>query len=146
MQLLHYPNPSKPYVAMMDASGLLAAGILMQDQSQGLRPLALMSRALKLINQCCSDYERELADMAHCFIQWRHYLEGCLGGVIVMTGHKPLILRMDQQVLWQSQTRWRRLGLFQSIQPQIVYQPSKANIVADVLSTSKPQTQDKAKD
>ena len=36
------------------------------------------------------------------------------------------------------QSRWVRLGLFQSINPKFRYQPSKANIVADALSRSRP--------
>ena len=82
-----------------------------------------MSRALKPTGQWYSAYERELAAIAYCFIQWRHSLEGCPGGVTVMTDHKPLTLLMDQQVLSRSQTRWIWLGLFQSIQPKITYQP-----------------------
>ena len=35
------------------------------------------------------------------------------------------------------QTRWIRLGFFQSIQPTIRYQPKKANILADALSKSR---------
>ena len=54
-----------------------------------------------------------------------------------MTDHQPLTLIMQQATLSQAQTRWVRLGFFQSIQPAIVYQPGKANILADALSRSK---------
>ena len=43
---------------------------------------------------------------------------------------------MDQQVLTRGQTRWLRLGLFQSIHPTIKYQPGKANVIANALSRS----------
>ena len=43
---------------------------------------------------------------------------------------------MDQHVLTRVQTKWLRLGLFQSIRPTIKYQPRKANVVADALSQS----------
>ena len=63
-------------------------------------------------------------------------MEGCLGGVTVVTDHQPLVYLMDQQVLTRVQTRWLRLGLFQSIRPTIKYQPGKGNVVADALSQS----------
>ena len=44
---------------------------------------------------------------------------------------------MDQQVLTRAQTRWVKLGLFQSISPNIQYNPGKANILADALSRSR---------
>ena len=96
-----------------------------------------MSRVLKPTEQSYSAYEWELAAIAYCFIQWRHYLEGYLGGVIIVTEHQPLTLLMQQQVLSRVQTRWIRLGFFQSIQPTIRYQPGKANILADALSRSR---------
>ena len=54
-----------------------------------------------------------------------------------MTDHQPLTLIMQQATLSRAQTRWVRLGFFQSIQPTIVYQPGKANILEDALSRSK---------
>ena len=54
----------------------------------------------------------------------------------MVTDHQPLVRLMEQQVLSRTQTRWIRLGLFQSICPTIKYQLGKANIVADALSRS----------
>ena len=96
-----------------------------------------MSKALKPSERRYSAYEHELAAVAYCFLQWRHYLEGCLGGVNVVIDHQPLTLLMQQATLSRVQSRWIRLGFFQSIQPSITYQPRKANILADALSRNK---------
>ena len=118
--------------------GTAAGGVFMQDQGAGPRPIAFMSRALKPTEQRYLVYERELAAIAYCFIQWRHYLEGCPGGVTVITDHQPLTHLMEQQVLSRLQSQWLQHGLFQSIQTKMVYQQGKANIVADALSRSWP--------
>ena len=65
-------------------------------------------------------------------------MEGCPNGVTVITDHQPLTHVMEQQVLSWTQSRWVRLGLFQSINPKVRYQRGKANIVADALSRSRP--------
>ena len=67
-------------------------------------------------------------------------MEGCLESVIVITDHQPLVRLMDQPVLIRVQTRWLRLGLFQSIRSTIKYQPRTANVVADALSRSQRTT------
>ena len=93
--ILWYPDPKLSYTMVMDASGAIAGGVLMQDQGEGLQPLAFMSKALKPSERRYSVYERVLASVAFCFLQWRHYLEGCVGGVTVMIDHQPLTLIMQ---------------------------------------------------
>ena len=144
--VLLFPDPKLPYTVVTDASGTAAGGVLMQDQGDGLQPLAFLRRRLKPTEQRYSAYERELAAVAYCLQSWRHYLEGCPGGVTVVTDHQPLVRIMDQQVLTRVQTRWLRLGLFQSIRPTIKYQPGKANVVADALSRSQRKLEEDSTD
>ena len=134
--ILIFPDPKLEYTIFTDASGTGAGGALLQDQGEGLRPIAFLSRRLKPTEQKYSAYERELAAMAYCLQSWRHYVEGCPGGVVILTDHQTLNRIMDQPVLTRVQNRWMRLGLFQSIHPVIKYHPGKANIIADALSRS----------
>ena len=67
---LLYPDPKLPYVVVTDASGTVVGGVLMQDQGGGLRPLAFMSRVLKLTETWYSAYEQELAAVAYSFQMW----------------------------------------------------------------------------
>ena len=66
--LLVFPNPKLPYTVVTDASVDSAGGVLMQDQGDGLRPVAFMIRALKPTEQRYSAYEREMAAVAYCCI------------------------------------------------------------------------------
>ena len=51
----------------------------MQDQANEPMTPQFMSRVLKPTEQGYSAYECELVAATYRFIQWRHYLEGCLG-------------------------------------------------------------------
>ena len=103
--ILLFPDPERPYTIVTDASGTVVGGVLMQDHGDGLRPIMFMSRALKQSEQRYSAYKRELAAVAYCFIQWRHYLEGCPKGVTVVTDHQTLTHLLDQPVLSRVQVR-----------------------------------------
>ena len=97
--ILQFPDPKLPYTVVTDASGTTAGGVLIQDQGDGLQPLASLSRWLKPMEQRYNDYERELAVVAYCLMSQRYYLEGCPGGVMVVTDHELLVRFMEQQVL-----------------------------------------------
>ena len=89
--VLQFPDPKLPYTVVTNTSSTTAGGILMQDQVDGLRPLAFLSRQLKPMEQRYSAYEWELAAVAYCLMSWRHYLKGCPRSVTVVTDHQPLV-------------------------------------------------------
>ena len=115
--ILLFPYPKLPYTIVTDAFGTVLGGDLMQDQGDGLQPLVFLSRRLKSTEQRYNAYERELVVVAYSLQSQQHSLEGCLGGVTMVTDHQPLVRIMGQQVLTRVQTRWLRLGFFQSICP-----------------------------
>lgn len=84
---------------MIDTLAEATEGVVMQDQGDGLRLVAFMSRALRPTKERYSAYKRELMAIAYCCIQWQHYLEGNPGGAIVVIDYQPLTLLMEQQVL-----------------------------------------------
>ena len=97
--ILVFPDPLLPYTVVTDASKHAVGGAIMQDQGDGLRPVAFHSKTLTVSEMKYSAYERELAAIAYYFLTWRHYIKGCPGGVTVMTDHQTLRSLMDQQVL-----------------------------------------------
>ena len=96
--MLTYPDPDLEYTVVTEASKIAVGGTLMQGHGEGLRPIAFMSRTLRPAERKYSAYERELAPMAFCFVKWPHYLEGCPGGVKLVTDHKTLTSLMSQEV------------------------------------------------
>ena len=64
--VLVFPDPKLPYTVVTDASGTAAGGVLMQDQGDGLQPLAFLNRWFKPTEQRYSVYERELVAVTYC--------------------------------------------------------------------------------
>ena len=64
--VLLLPDPKLHYTVVTNACGTAAGGVLMQDQGNGLQPLAFLSRWLKSTEQRYNIYERELAAVAYC--------------------------------------------------------------------------------
>ena len=52
-----FPNPKLPYTIVIDASGIVVGGALMQDQGDGLQPLVFLNIRLKPMEQRYSMYE-----------------------------------------------------------------------------------------
>ena len=86
--ILVLPKPELPYVVITDASAYALGAVLMQDHGRGNQPIAFASRRLTTTEAKEGAYNRELAAMAWGLAQWRHYLEGALGGVTVFTDHE----------------------------------------------------------
>ena len=55
--VLLFPDPKLPYTIVTNAYGTVSRGVLMQDQGNGLQPLAFLRRWLKPIEQRYSAYE-----------------------------------------------------------------------------------------
>ena len=134
--VLILPNPRLPYLVVTDGSDMAIGAVIMQDQGKGHQPIAFLSRRLRPAETRYSPYDKEMLGISYALSQWRHYLEGCVGGVTVMTDQQPATTFMEQKNLSCTQARWLKSGYFESIMPVMKYIPGKANVVADALSRS----------
>ena len=97
--ILVFPDPLLPCTMVIYASKHAVGGAIMQDQGDGLRPIAFHSKMLIVSEMKYSAYKRKLAAIAYCFMKWQQYIEGCPCGVMVMTDNQTLRSLMDQQIL-----------------------------------------------
>ena len=73
-----------------DASGVAIAGVLLQDDGNGLlRPIAFCSRKLSETEQKYSASERELLAIVYAYEQFLSHVYG--REIIIHTDHKPLV-------------------------------------------------------
>ena len=115
---------------MTDASDLATGAALMQDQGQGLQPIAFESRKLQGAERKYPPCEMELLAIIQALQEWRHYLLG--PHFHIYTDHLSLKYLQTQPNLSGKEACW--LDFLQEYDFEIHYYPGKKNVVADALS------------
>jgi len=100
--------------------------VLMQDKRQ----VAYASRQLKMHEKNYPMHDLELAAVVFALKTWRHYLYG--SQFQVFSDHKSLKNLFDHKELNMRQRRWMKY--LKDYDFEILYHPSKANVVVDALS------------
>ncbi|KAL0556468.1 hypothetical protein IC582_004982 [Cucumis melo] len=121
--VLTVPNGYGSFVIYSDASKKGLGCVLMQ---QG-KVVAYASRQLKSHEQNYPTHDLELAVVVFALKIWRHYLY--CEKIQIFTDHKSLKYFFTQKELNMRQRRW--LELVKDYDCEILYHPSKANVVAD---------------
>src|SRR4051794_31532761 len=130
--VLTLPDSTKPFVLTTDASGYAVGATLSQDQGDGLRPIAYLSKKMNNHEINYPVHEQELLAIIISMSTWRQYLHGNPFTLRVLTDHHSLQWLKSQPHLSQRQTRWvEKIAEYDII---IEYQEGKKNVVADALS------------
>ncbi|GJS01968.1 putative reverse transcriptase domain-containing protein [Tanacetum coccineum] len=116
----------KDFVVYYDALGIGLGCVLMQRG----KVIAYTSRQLKIHERNYTTYNLELGAVVFALKIWRHYLYGTKS--VIYTNHKSIQHIFSQKELNMRQCHW--IELFSDYDCEICYHPSKANVVADVLS------------
>ncbi|TYK20414.1 ty3-gypsy retrotransposon protein [Cucumis melo var. makuwa] len=124
--VLTVPDGSGSFVIYSDTSKKGLGCVLMQ---QG-KVVAYASRQLKSHEQNYPTHDLELAAVVFALKIWRHYLYG--ENIQIFMDHKSLKYFFTQKELNMRQRKW--LELVKDYDCEILYHPSKANVVADALS------------
>ncbi|GJV59083.1 putative nucleotidyltransferase, ribonuclease H [Tanacetum coccineum] len=124
--ILTLPDEVEYFMVYCDASNKGLCCVLMQRG----KVIAYASRQLKTHEKNYTTHDLELGDVVYALKTWRHYLYGTKS--VIYTDHKSFQHIFDLKELNMRQRRW--IELFSDYECEILYHPSKANIVADALS------------
>jgi hypothetical protein len=127
--VLILPYMSKTFDIYYDASCQGLGCVLIQEG----RVVSYASRQLKKHEENYPTHDLELVVVVHDLKIWRHYLIG--HRCEIYSDHKSLKYIFTQMDLNLRQRRW--LELIKDYDLQIIYHPSKANVVVDALSRKK---------
>ncbi|GJP52551.1 hypothetical protein CLOM_g11653 [Closterium sp. NIES-68] len=123
-------DPERDYVIEADASDQAVGAVLMQDQGNGLQPIAYLSKKLHGAELNYPIHDKEALAIIIAFKAWRCYLEG--RRTTVYTDHCSLKYLKTQPNLSRRQVRWIDF-LETHFHYDIVYKPGHKN-KADALS------------
>ncbi|GJP58286.1 hypothetical protein CLOP_g22992 [Closterium sp. NIES-67] len=128
--VLMLPEPERDYVIEADASDHAVGAVLMQDQGNGLQPIAYLSKKLHGAELNYPIHDKEALAIVIAFKAWRCYLEGRT--TTVYTDHCSLKYLKAKPNLSRRQVRW--IDFFKThFHYDIVYKPGHKN-KADALS------------
>ncbi|GJP31060.1 hypothetical protein CLOM_g8308 [Closterium sp. NIES-68] len=121
---LSYPDTTRPYVVVTDASDQAIGAVLLQDQGRGLQPIIYESRKLRGAELNYLIHNKEALAIIHAYKVWRSYLDGA--DSIIRTDHCSLRFLKSQPQLSRRQARWMEF-MEGSFHYNIEYKPGVRN-------------------
>ena len=122
-------DTEKVFEVYCDASYQGLGCVLMQEK----RDVAYASHQLEVHEKNYLTHDLELAAIVFALKSWRHYLYG--SQFRVFSDHKSLKYLFDQKELNMRQCSW--MEYLKDYDFELLYDPGKANVVADALSRKK---------
>ena len=120
----------RTFTIATDASGFAIGACLMQDQGNGLQPIAFLSKKMLAAECNYPVHEQELLAIIHAVKAWEHIIIN--HEVTILSDHDSLKFLKSQPHLSNRQIRWQQL--LNPFNLTIKYTPGKSNVVADALS------------
>jgi len=135
--ILCYPKYNLPFIIRSDASFTGIGGVLLQLCEDKLEhPICFVSRTLKRAEYNYSITELEGTAAYYCVSQFKQYILGNPYKTTLYTDHQPLVpIFQKNEPTTSKHARW--CSFFSQLQIDVVYQPGKANVIADALSRIK---------
>lgn len=131
--VLAYPDFSKDFELVTDASNFAIGAVLSQDD----RPISFISRTLSRAEEHYAANEKEMLAIVWALNTLRNYLYGS-AKVKIFTDHQPLTYVLSNKNNNSKMKRWK--AILEEYNYEMFYKPGKINVVADALSRiAKPE-------